>query len=160
MRLAMFAAMGAMFMTGLAIPTAFNDNAVVFAVAEMAGWLVPPARAEHVAFGAILGPDRKVLRTIESPLEMVEAEQQRAVEERQSRHCRRPFPKRASLWERPSSGPGRRSRRSHPLAALAAPQGQAPPSRTIGGATPAPDQASAWACAPRALATRLSLTRS
>ncbi len=29
--------------------------AMVFAVAEMAGWLVPPARAEHVAFGNVLG---------------------------------------------------------------------------------------------------------
>ena len=29
--------------------------AMVFAVAEMAGWLVPPARAEHIAFGNVLG---------------------------------------------------------------------------------------------------------
>ena len=33
--------------------------AMVFAVAEMAGWLVPPARAEHVTFGIVLGTDRK-----------------------------------------------------------------------------------------------------
>jgi arginyl-tRNA synthetase len=37
--------------------------AMVFAVASMAGWLAPPARAEHVAFGSVLGPDKKVLRT-------------------------------------------------------------------------------------------------
>jgi arginyl-tRNA synthetase len=37
--------------------------AMVFAVAEMAGWLVPPARAEHVAFGLVLGPDRKRLKS-------------------------------------------------------------------------------------------------
>jgi arginyl-tRNA synthetase len=37
--------------------------AMVFAVAREAGWLVPPARAEHVAFGSVLGEDRKVLRT-------------------------------------------------------------------------------------------------
>jgi arginyl-tRNA synthetase len=37
--------------------------AMVFAVAAMAGWLVPPARAEHAAFGLILGTDRKRLRS-------------------------------------------------------------------------------------------------
>jgi arginyl-tRNA synthetase len=37
--------------------------AMVFAVAAMAGWLVPPARAEHVAFGLVLGPDRKRLKS-------------------------------------------------------------------------------------------------
>ena len=36
--------------------------AMVFAVAAMAGWLVPPARAEHVAFGLVLGTDRKRLQ--------------------------------------------------------------------------------------------------
>jgi arginyl-tRNA synthetase len=37
--------------------------AMVFAVAKMAGWLAPPARAEHVAFGSILGPDKKMFKT-------------------------------------------------------------------------------------------------
>lgn len=37
--------------------------AMVFAVATLAGWLPPPARAEHVAFGSILGADRKMLKT-------------------------------------------------------------------------------------------------
>jgi arginyl-tRNA synthetase len=37
--------------------------AMVFAVAKMAGWLEPPVRAEHVAFGSVLGDDRKLLRT-------------------------------------------------------------------------------------------------
>jgi arginyl-tRNA synthetase len=36
---------------------------MVFAVAQMAGWLVAPARAEHVAFGAVLGADKKMLKT-------------------------------------------------------------------------------------------------
>ena len=36
---------------------------MVFAVAEMAGWLVPPVRAEHVSFGLILGTDRRRLRS-------------------------------------------------------------------------------------------------
>ena len=36
---------------------------MVFAVSEMVGWLVPPARAEHVAFGLILGTDRRRLRS-------------------------------------------------------------------------------------------------
>jgi arginyl-tRNA synthetase len=36
---------------------------MVFAVCAMAGWLVPPTRAEHVAFGLVLGPDRKRLRS-------------------------------------------------------------------------------------------------
>ncbi len=34
-----------------------------FAVATMAGWLPATTRAEHVAFGSVLGADRKVLRT-------------------------------------------------------------------------------------------------
>jgi arginyl-tRNA synthetase len=33
--------------------------AMVFAVGAQAGWLAPPARAEHVAFGAVLGSDKK-----------------------------------------------------------------------------------------------------
>jgi arginyl-tRNA synthetase len=37
--------------------------AMVFEVAKMAGWLTPPARAEHVAFGSVLGPDKKMLKT-------------------------------------------------------------------------------------------------
>ena len=37
--------------------------AMVFAVSEMAGWLVPPARAEHVSFGHVLGTDRKRLNS-------------------------------------------------------------------------------------------------
>ena len=37
--------------------------AMVFAVAEMAEWLTPPRRAEHVAFGSILGPDGKMFKT-------------------------------------------------------------------------------------------------
>ncbi len=36
--------------------------AMVFKVAELAGWLVP-ARAEHVAFGSVLGADKKMLKT-------------------------------------------------------------------------------------------------
>ncbi len=35
----------------------------VFRTAEMAGWLVPPARAEHVNFGTILGTDGKPLKS-------------------------------------------------------------------------------------------------
>jgi arginyl-tRNA synthetase len=34
-----------------------------FTVAQMAGWLPEEVRAEHVAFGSVLGADRKVLRT-------------------------------------------------------------------------------------------------
>ena len=37
--------------------------AMVFAVATQAGWLAPPTRAEHVAFGTVLGPDKKVLKS-------------------------------------------------------------------------------------------------
>jgi arginyl-tRNA synthetase len=36
---------------------------MVFATAKLAGWLVPPAHAEHVAFGSVLGPDRKMFKT-------------------------------------------------------------------------------------------------
>ena len=39
-----------------------STSQMVFAVAEMAGWLQPPARAVHVAFGNVLGPDRKMLQ--------------------------------------------------------------------------------------------------
>lgn len=36
---------------------------MVFKVSEMAGWLVPPTRAEHVAFGSVLGKDGKMFKT-------------------------------------------------------------------------------------------------
>ncbi|MFO0568101.1 MAG: arginine--tRNA ligase [Polyangiaceae bacterium] len=36
---------------------------MVFEAAKTAGWLVPPARAEHVAFGSVLGSDRKMLKS-------------------------------------------------------------------------------------------------
>ncbi len=36
---------------------------MVFAVSEQAGWLRPPARAVHVAFGNVLGSDRKMFKT-------------------------------------------------------------------------------------------------
>jgi arginyl-tRNA synthetase len=36
---------------------------MVFATARRAGFLPDAVRAEHVAFGSILGPDRKVMRT-------------------------------------------------------------------------------------------------
>jgi arginyl-tRNA synthetase len=36
---------------------------MVFEVARMAGWLAPPAEAVHVAFGNVLGADRKMLRS-------------------------------------------------------------------------------------------------
>jgi len=36
---------------------------MVFAVAEMAGWLTPPRQAVHVAFGNVLGTDRKMLKS-------------------------------------------------------------------------------------------------
>lgn len=36
---------------------------MIFQAAREAGWLVPPARAEHVAFGSVLGADKKMLKT-------------------------------------------------------------------------------------------------
>ncbi|MBK6518868.1 MAG: arginine--tRNA ligase [Polyangiaceae bacterium] len=36
---------------------------MVYKTAELAGWLVPPARAEHVAFGSVLGEDGKMLKS-------------------------------------------------------------------------------------------------
>ncbi|MCX5068610.1 arginine--tRNA ligase [Micromonospora lupini] len=36
---------------------------MVYAVAAQAGWLAPPARAEHVGFGSILGSDGRMLRS-------------------------------------------------------------------------------------------------
>ncbi len=38
---------------------------MVFATARLAGWLLPTAEARHVAFGSVLGPDRKMLKTRE-----------------------------------------------------------------------------------------------
>ncbi|WP_327043133.1 arginine--tRNA ligase [Micromonospora ureilytica] len=37
--------------------------AMVFAVAQAAGWLRPPAQAEHLGFGSILGADGRMLRS-------------------------------------------------------------------------------------------------
>ncbi|MEU7773532.1 arginine--tRNA ligase [Micromonospora taraxaci] len=37
--------------------------AMVFAVARAAGWLSPPAHAEHLGFGSILGTDGRMLRS-------------------------------------------------------------------------------------------------
>jgi len=37
--------------------------AMVLAVGAQAGWLAPPARAEHVAFGNVLGADKKMFKT-------------------------------------------------------------------------------------------------
>lgn len=37
--------------------------AMVFEVARMAGWLQPPAEAVHVAFGNVLGADKKILKS-------------------------------------------------------------------------------------------------
>jgi arginyl-tRNA synthetase len=36
---------------------------MVYQIARQAGWLRPAARAEHVGFGSILGPDSKMLRS-------------------------------------------------------------------------------------------------
>src|SRR5437764_345250 len=36
---------------------------MIIETARQAGWLVPPAQAEHVAFGSVLGADRKMFRT-------------------------------------------------------------------------------------------------
>lgn len=40
-----------------------NHLAMIFAVAREAGWLAPPARAEHVAFGSVLGTDKRMFRS-------------------------------------------------------------------------------------------------
>lgn len=37
--------------------------AMIFEAARQAGWLRPPARAEHAAFGSVLGPDKKMFKT-------------------------------------------------------------------------------------------------
>ncbi|MCU1386786.1 MAG: argS, partial [Ilumatobacteraceae bacterium] len=47
--------------------------AMVFKVAEMAGWLKPPTLAVHVMFGSVLGPDRKMLKSRSGePLKFIE----------------------------------------------------------------------------------------
>jgi arginyl-tRNA synthetase len=37
--------------------------AMIYQAATEAGWLTPPARAEHVAFGSVLGADKKMFKT-------------------------------------------------------------------------------------------------
>lgn len=37
--------------------------AMIFAAARETGWLAPPARAEHVSFGSVLGQDKKMFKT-------------------------------------------------------------------------------------------------
>ena len=37
--------------------------AMVFAVARLAGWVGPEVRLEHVAFGSVLGPDKKMFKS-------------------------------------------------------------------------------------------------
>ena len=37
--------------------------AMVFETCKLAGWLAPPVRAEHVAFGSVLGSDKKMFKT-------------------------------------------------------------------------------------------------
>ncbi|CAN5286291.1 arginine--tRNA ligase [soil metagenome] len=37
--------------------------AMIFAAAKELGWLAPPARAEHVMFGSVLGADKRMYRT-------------------------------------------------------------------------------------------------
>ncbi|MBL8678576.1 MAG: arginine--tRNA ligase [Myxococcales bacterium] len=58
--------------------------AMVFAVAKMAGWLAAPARAEHVAFGSVLGADKKVFRTRSGDsvrlVDLIDASYDRALE--------------------------------------------------------------------------------
>ena len=57
--------------------------AMVFATARLAGWLAPPVRAEHVAFGSVLGPDRKMFKTRSGEtvklVSLVEEAEQRAL---------------------------------------------------------------------------------
>jgi arginyl-tRNA synthetase len=57
--------------------------AMVFATAKLAGWLVPPTRAEHVAFGSVLGQDRKMFKTRSGDtvklISLVEEAEQRAL---------------------------------------------------------------------------------
>jgi arginyl-tRNA synthetase len=43
-------------------PQALHLEAI-FSIAGLAGWLEPPARAEHVAFGNVLGADGKMFKT-------------------------------------------------------------------------------------------------
>lgn len=46
---------------------------MIFAAATAAGWLTPAHRAEHVAFGSVLGDDGKILRTrAGAPVRLVE----------------------------------------------------------------------------------------
>lgn len=58
--------------------------AMVYKVAQLAGWLAPPVRAEHVAFGSVLGEDGKMLasRTGDSVklMELLTEGDQRAAE--------------------------------------------------------------------------------
>ena len=83
-----------------------STSQMVFAVAEEAGWLQPPARAVHVAFGNVLGTDRKMLQSRSGePVKLIELldEARRAGRARGGREEPRPAAGRA--------GRGRPSRR-------------------------------------------------
>lgn len=56
-------ALGATFLLYVVGAPQHEHLAMVFAVGRMAGWLAPPARAEHVAFGSVLGADGRMFRT-------------------------------------------------------------------------------------------------
>ncbi len=61
-RLTTLAATRLLYVVGAPQATHF---AMVFTAAKELGWLAPPARAEHVPFGSVLGPDRKPLKSRE-----------------------------------------------------------------------------------------------
>ena len=75
--------------------------AMVFAVAKAAGWLKEPARAEHVAFGSILGPDKKMFKTRAGGTiklaELVDEAVQRAAAEVEKKNADLPAATRATV---------------------------------------------------------------
>ncbi|NUO53599.1 MAG: arginine--tRNA ligase [Polyangiaceae bacterium] len=56
---------------------------MIYKAAEMAGWLKPPARAQHVAFGSVLGEDGKMFKTRAGDtvrlLDLIEEAEERAL---------------------------------------------------------------------------------
>src|SRR6202042_3004445 len=58
-----FVEMGAALSLYVVGATQSQHLEMCFAAGRLAGWITPPAQAVHVAFGNMLGADRKMFRT-------------------------------------------------------------------------------------------------
>ncbi len=80
---------------------------MVFAVGAQAGWLKAPARAEHVAFGAVLGADKKMFKSRAGDTvrltDLIDEAVERAAAELATARARTATRARAPRWRRRSA---------------------------------------------------------